>query len=48
VERPGWYNGYWFKTKALVKEYRNDNTLSNEEIQETIVQILEEKVEEKQ
>jgi len=47
VERPTWHNGYWYKTKALVKEYKDDNTLSNEEIQQTIVQILEQKVEDK-
>jgi len=45
VERPGWYNGYWSKTKGFVKEIRDEDSLSNKEIQETVVKILEEKAE---
>jgi len=45
VERPRWYNGAWSKTQGFVKEIRDEDSLSNKEIQETVVKILEEKAE---
>jgi hypothetical protein len=47
VERPRWHNGYWSQTEGLVKEIRDEDSLTKKEIQKTVVEILEEKVEEK-
>jgi len=42
VARPFWDKQLWLEAKSIVKEIEDDYSLSNEEIQEKILEILRE------
>jgi hypothetical protein len=45
VTRPLWHGKKWAKTKALTQEIEEDYNMSNKEIQDKILEILETKAE---
>jgi len=45
MARPLWYNKKWGRAKALVQEINEDYNMSNKEIQNKIIEILENKTE---
>jgi hypothetical protein len=43
MTRPKWYDNKWGRVKALVRDLENDYQLSNKQVQDKIIEILEEK-----